>query len=221
MKLKLLTVVEILYFTVLSTDYSSVQTFGNISGITTSERKIDGAIFEQNSFAETDDNKLVTEPSETEPEDVPLWTIPEHIIALCRGDDPEIPEQPNAELNTADSHVTAEKKTVDIESWDDKCLVPSGQYTCSDGQNNKNVLQMEKALTDSHFLLPSVENITLDSFGEDLMTEKRDVKEKEKALTYSHLPVASVENITLDSVGEKVVTEKQDVKDEVKKCVDL
>ena len=200
----------------LSTDYSSVQTFGNISGITTSERKIDGATFEQNSFAETDDNKLVTEPSETEPEDVPLWTIPEHIIALCLGDEPEIQEQPNAELNTADTHVTAEKKSVDIESWDDKCLVPSGQYTCSDGQHNKNVLQMEKALTDSHFLLPSVENITLDSVCEDLVTEKRDVKDKEKTLTNSLLPVPIVENITLDSVGEDLVTDKKDVKEEVK-----
>ena len=173
-----------------STDYSSVQTFGNISGITTSERKIDGAIFEQNSFAETDDNKLVTEPSETEPEDVPLWTIPEHIIALCRGDDPEIQEQPNAELNTADSLVTAEKKSVDVETWDDKCLVSSCQYT-------------------------NVENITLDSVGEEVLTERKDVKDKQKALSDSHLPAPSVENITLDPVGKEVMTKKQDVKEKV------
>ena len=179
----------------LSTDYSSIQTFGNISSITTSERKIDGAIFEQNSFAETD-NKLVTEPSETEHEDVPLWTIPEHIIALCRGDDPEIQEQPNAELNTADSLVTAEKKSVYIETRDDKCLVSSCQYT-------------------------NVENITLDSVGEEVLTERKDVKDKEKALIDSHLPVPNVENITLDSVEEKMATEKQDVKDEVKKNADL
>ena len=173
----------------LSTDYSSVQTFGNISGITTSERKIDGATFEQNSFAGTDNN-LVAKPSETETEDVPLWTIPEHIIALCRGDDPEIQEQPNIELNTADTHVTAEKKSVDVESWDDKCLVSSCQYT-------------------------NVENITLDSVGEEVVTKKKDVKDKEKALADNHLPLPSVENITLDPVGEEVMTKKQDVKEKV------
>ena len=80
---------------------------------------------------------------------------------------------------------------------------------------------MEKALIDSHLPVPNVQDVTLDSVGEEVVSEKKDVKDKEKALTNRHLPVLSVENITLDFVCEKVVTEKQDVKDEVKKCVDL
>ena len=186
---------------------------GSLCSIKTSERKIDGARFELNSVSDTDDNKFVAKLSETETEDVPLWTIPEHIIALCRGDDPEIQEQPNIELNTADSNVAVEKESVDVES---KCLVPSCQHTCFDGQDIKSVLPMEKALTESHLPVSSMENITLDTVSEEVVPEKRDVKDKEKALTESHLPVPSVENITLNSVGEEVVPEKKDVKDEVK-----
>ena len=84
----------------------------------------------------------------------------------------------------------------------------------------KDVKDKEKALTDSHLLVPSAENITRDSVGEEVLTEKKDVKDEEKALTDSHLPVASVENITLDSVGEEVVTEKKDVKDKEKALTD-
>ena len=75
------------------------------------------------------------------------------------------------------------------------------------------VLSLEQALTDSHLPVASVENITRDSIGEEVVTKKKDVKNKEKALTVSHLPVPNVENITCDSVVEKVVTEKKDMKD--------
>ena len=124
--------------------------------------------------------------------EVKSWKIPEIVISLCDN-------EPRNDLTTADNG-----------------LVPSCQYTCFDGQNFKSVLPMEKSLTDSHLPVPSVENITLDLVGEEVVNEKRDVKDKEKALTDSHLPVPSEENITLNSVGEEVVPEKKDVKDEVK-----
>ena len=108
-----------------------------------------------------------------------------------------------------------------VKSWDDKCLVLSCQHTCFDGQNIKSVLPKEESLTDIHLPVLSVKNITSDSVGEEVVTEKKDVKDKEKALIDSHLPVPNVENIALDSVEEKMATEKQDVKDEVKKNADL
>ena len=143
--------------------------------------------------------------------------------------------------------MTAEKESVDVESWDDGCIVPSCQRTCFKGENTKDVcipktdansnqvssagsppvceeprsgygdiqgvLPLEKALTVSHLPGLSVESITRDSIGEEVVTKKKDVKDKEKALTDSHLPVPNVENITCDSVVEKVVTEKKDMKD--------
>ena len=39
---------------------------------------------------------------------------------------------------------------------------------------------MEKALTDNRLSVPSVENITLDPVGEEVVTEKQDVKEDVK-----------------------------------------
>ena len=142
--------------------------------------------------------------------EVKSWTIPEIVISLCHDD------EPRNELTTPDSNLAGEKELANIKSWDDKRLVPSCQHTCFDGQNIKSVLPMEKSLTDSHFSVPSMENITPDSVGEEAVIEKKDVKDKEKSLTDSHLPVLSVENITRDSVGEEVETEKKDVKDEVK-----
>ena len=142
--------------------------------------------------------------------EVKSWTIPEIVISLCHDD------EPRNELTTPDRNVAGEKELANVKSWDDKCLVPSCQHTCFDGQNIKSVLPMEKSLTDSHLSVPSMENITPDSVGEEAVTEKKDVKNKEKTLTDSHLPVPSVENITRDSVGEEVETEKKDVNDEVK-----
>ena len=138
--------------------------------------------------------------------EVKRWTIPEIVISLCHDD------EPRNELTTPDSNVAGEKELANVKSWDDKCLVPSCQHTCFDGQNIKSVLPMEKSLTDSHLPVPSVENITSDSVGEEVVPEKRDVKNKEKSLTDRHLPVPSVENITSDSVGAEVVPEKGDVK---------
>ena len=126
--------------------------------------------------------------------EVKSWTIPEIVISLCDN-------EPRNDLTTAGNG-----------------LVPSCQYTCFSGQNIKNALRMEKSLTDSHHPVPSVENITSNSVGEEVVPEKKDVKNKEKALTDNHLPVASVGNITLDLVGDEVVTKKQHVKEEVKKC---
>ena len=37
---------------------------------------------------------------------------------------------------------------------------------------------MEKALDDSHLPVPSVQNITLDSVGEEVVNEKKDVKDE-------------------------------------------
>ena len=142
--------------------------------------------------------------------EVKSWTIPKIVISLCHDD------EPRNELTTPDSNVAGEKELANVKSWDDKYLVLSCQYTCFDGQITKSVLPKKKALTDSHLPVPSVENITLDSVGEEVLTEKKDVKDKEKALTHSHQQVSSVKNITPDSIGEEVITEKKDVKDEVK-----
>ena len=132
-----------------------------------------------------------------------MWTIPEIVISVCHDDEPH-------------NELTGEKESGNAGSRDDNCLVPSCQYNCSDQQILKSVSPMEKALTNSNLPVPSVENITLDSVGEEGVTEKQDVKDNEKALTDSHLSIASVENITLDPVAEEVVTKKQDVKEEVK-----
>ena len=91
--------------------------------------------------------------------EVKSWTIPEIVISLCHDDEPH-----NA-VTTADSNVAGEKESENVESLDDKCLLPPSQHTYSNGQNTKSVLPMEKALTDNHLQV----NITPNSVGEKVV----------------------------------------------------
>ena len=52
---------------------------------------------------------------EADKEKVVLWTIPKIVITLCHDDEPAIPEQPDTELTTADSHVVGEKESVKVD----------------------------------------------------------------------------------------------------------
>ena len=117
---------------------------------------------------ESTESQTATENSvpEADKEKVVLWTIPKIVITLCHDDEPAIPEQPDTELTTADSHVVGEKESVNVESLDNNCLVPSPQRTCSNDQNT---------LTDSS--LPNREKIIQDSAGAEVMKEKQDANE--------------------------------------------
>ena len=142
---------------------------------------------------------------------VSSWTISEFITALCHDNQPAIQEHPHTELNTADSHVAAEKESVDVESWDDGCVVPSCQRTCFKGENTKDVCIPKTDATCNQ----------VSSAGSPPVCEKprsgygdtQGALPFEQALTDSHLPGPSVENITLDSVGEEVATEKKYIED--------
>ena len=102
--------------------------------------------------------------------EVKNWTIPEIVISLCHDDEPQ------NESTSADSNVAGETESVNVKSLDDKHLVPPSQHTCSDGRNIKSVLTIEKALINSNLPVSSVENVTVDSVGKEVVTEKQDVK---------------------------------------------
>ena len=106
--------------------------------------------------------------------EVKSWTIPEIVISLCHDD------EPRNGLTTPYSNVAVEKELANVKSWEDKCLVPSCQHTCFDGQNIKSVLPTEKVLTHNHLPVPNGENIAFDSVGEEGATKMQDVKDEVK-----------------------------------------
>ena len=107
--------------------------------------------------------------------------------------------------------MATEKESVDVESWDDGCVVPSCQRTFFKGENTKDVC------------IPKIDanSKQVSSAGSPPVCEERrsgygdiqGVLSLEQPLTDSHLPGQSAENITRDSVVEKELTEKKDMED--------
>ncbi|CAB3992700.1 malignant T-cell-amplified sequence 1-like [Paramuricea clavata] len=144
------------------------------------------------------------ELSSNDVHEVPMWTIPEFIIALCGDNQLPIQERPQTEFYTVDSdvEVAGERESADVESWNDGCLIPSCEHTCSNLQNIDNVS------------IPGTEvnSTQVSSAGSPLWCEGprfgyediESVLPLEQVFTDSPPPAASVEKVTRDSIDAEI-----------------
>ena len=151
------------------------------------------------------------ELSSNDVHEVSMWTIPEFIIAFCGDNQLPIQERPQTEFDTVDSdvEVAGEKESAVVESWNDGCLIPSCEHTCSNSQNIDNVSIPGTEANSTH----------VSSAGSPLGCEGprfgygdiESVLPLEQVFTDSPPPAASVEKVTRDSVDAEV--EKNNVED--------
>jgi hypothetical protein len=143
--------------------------------------------------------------------EVSMWTIPDFIIALCGDNQLPIQERPQTEFDTVDSDVkvAGEKESAVVESWNDGCLIPSCEHTCSNLQNIDNV-SIPRAEANSTQVSSAGSPLGCEGprFG---YGDIESVLPLEQVFTDSPPPAASVEKVTRDSVDAEV--EKNNVED--------
>ena len=127
-------------------------TFGQKSVTKYVDNKLGAVLFEEDDIKHSDNFPSGKENSVDEclygeelnsndVHEVSMWTIPDFIIALCGDNQLPIQERPQTEFDTVDSDVkvAGEKESAVVESWNDGCLIPSCEHTCSNLQNIDNV----------------------------------------------------------------------------------
>ena len=197
-------------------------TFGQKSVTKYVDNKLGAVLFEEDDIKHSDNFPSGKENSVDEclygeelnsndVHEVSMWTIPDFIIALCGDNQLPIQERPQTEFDTVDSDVkvAGEKQSAVVESWNDGCLIPSCEHTCSNLQNIDNV-SIPRAEANSTQVSSAGSPLGCEwpRFG---YGDIESVLPLEQVFTDSPPPAASVEKVTRDSVDAEV--EKNNVED--------